>query len=112
MSPVRGWAAAIGIEAVSGSSARRQFVCRLEVFGVFRRKGASTLAEQGLPGTPQGLLNPYHRRQQDIHVPGLDFLDRPRVEIHKLSEPLLGQPASRALPADVGAESLQLSSLI
>src|ERR1017187_2885305 len=68
--------------------------------------------QQVVRGTLERLLEPRERCDQNVHVACLDFLNRPGIEIHKFGELLLGQPASRAFPADVRSESSELCSLL
>jgi len=68
--------------------------------------------EQIVSRTPERLPEPQERCDQNIHVAGLDFLHRPGIEIHEFGKPFLRQPASRAFPAHVRAESSELGCLL
>ena len=59
------------------------------------------LPHQIIPGAAQRLVQAQHRGQQDIDVPGLNFLDGADVEIHPFGQFFLGDFFSHPLPADL-----------
>ena len=69
------------------------------------------IPQQIVPSTPQRLLEPHHGRQQDVDVAGLDFLDRPDVQIHQFGQFFLGDFPGHPLPANIAAESRYLCFL-
>ena len=93
--------------------------------GAFRRAAAIGLArnqtlprpplpfrpEDFTPRTTQRGLNPGDRRQQDVDVAPLDFLDRSRIQRAFLRQLFLREFTYHPGPADVPAEFLELSVL-
>ena len=71
----------------------------------------SQLIHQILPIATKGLPEPQNGRQQDVHVASLNFLNRPDVEVHQFGQFFLSDFLYHPLPANVAAESLDLSSL-
>ena len=67
-----------------------------------------SLRQELAPGATQGRLKPDSRRDQDIDVTGLDFLDRADVEIDEFRQAFLGHSFFNPLTTDIGPELLEL----
>ena len=74
-------------------------------------RGESQAAHQIVPIAPQGFPKPENGCQQDVHIARLNFLNGPDVEIDQFGQSFLGDFLGHALPANIAAESFDLSSL-
>jgi len=68
-------------------------------------------SQQIIPRALQRMMQPLDGRQQDVHMAGLDLLDGADVQVHQFGQFLLGDFTGHPLPADVSAETLDLSGL-
>ena len=69
-------------------------------------------AQQLRPLASQRRLHPRQGGQRHIDRAGLDLLHRPGIEAHLLGELLLREMSAHALPAHIGAETLEEGGLI
>ena len=60
------------------------------------------------PRTTERLPDSSHGRQQDVNLPGFDFLHRPNVQLGQLRQPLLRHALRVAFPTHVRSEISQL----
>jgi len=76
-----------------------------------RMWGTLSGSQQIIPRALQRMMQPLDGRQQDVDMTGLDLLNGADVQVHQFSQLLLGDFTGHPLPADIAAESLDLSGL-
>ena len=79
-----------------------------------RRNGhpaISLLPQYISPRTIQHLLQPQHRRQQNVHMAGFNLLDGANIQIDQFGQLFLSYFFSHPLTPNIGSESLQLRCL-
>ena len=60
--------------------------------------------EQLGPWTVLGVLNAQHSCEQDVDIPGFDFLNRAQIQIGQLCKAFLGERFGHPFALDIGAK--------
>ena len=81
---------------------------RLEIFahGLAQRARSRN---QAIPTAPHRLLQTGSSREENVRLPGLDFLKRADVEVGQLGELFLGDSASSPLSTQVSPKGFELA---
>jgi hypothetical protein len=69
---------------------------------------ANSLADELFPRTVEGATDALQRRQQNVHLTGLDFLDGAGVQVGEFGKALLRHPFRATLAAHVPTKLLEL----